>query len=146
MAPADGKILPMEQARDEAFASCAMGNGIVILPSNGEVTAPCDGTITTILEPSLHAVGIETEDGINILIHIGIDTVKMEGDGFTSSVSVGQKVKAGDPLISMDLEKVKKDGYLPDVMMVVLEEEGMPSIKYHTKDTAKKGKTKVAEY
>ena len=123
MAPADGKILPMEQARDEAFASCAMGNGIVILPSNGEVTAPCDGTITTILEPSLHAVGIETEDGINILIHIGIDTVKMEGDGFTSSVSVGQKVKAGDPLISMDLEKVKKDGYLPDVMMVVLEEE-----------------------
>lgn len=146
VAPADGKILPMEQARDEAFASCAMGNGIVILPSNGEVTAPCDGTITTILEPSLHAVGIETEDGINILIHIGIDTVKMEGDGFTSSVSVGQKVKAGDPLISMDLEKVKKDGYLPDVMMVVLEEEGMPSIKYHTKDTAKKGKTKVAEY
>ncbi len=146
VAPADGKILPMEQARDEAFASCAMGNGIVILPSNGEVTAPCDGTITTILEPSLHAVGIETEDGINILIHIGIDTVKMEGDGFTSSVSIGQKVKAGDPLISMDLEKVKKDGYLPDVMMVVLEEEGMPSIKYHTKDTAKKGKTKVAEY
>lgn len=146
VAPADGKILPMEQARDEAFASCAMGNGIVVLPSNGEVTAPCDGTITTILEPSLHAVGIETEDGINILIHIGIDTVKMEGDGFISSVSVGQKVKAGDPLISMDLEKVKKAGYLPDVMMVVLEEEGMPSIKYHTKDTAQKGKTKVAEY
>lgn len=97
VAPADGNVKPMKEARDEAFASCAMGNGIVIEPEDGTIVSPSDGIITTIIEPSLHAVGIQTEDGINILIHIGIDTVKMDGDGFRKWVSTGQKRKSRRP-------------------------------------------------
>ncbi len=146
VSPADGVVKSMKEARDEAFASCAMGNGIVIEPTDGTIVSPADGTITTIIDPSLHAVGIQTEDGISILLHIGIDTVKMEGDGFQKWISNGQKVKAGDRLISMDIEKVEKAGYLTDVMMVVLEEEGLPDITYQTEIKAKKGITTVAEY
>lgn len=146
VAPADGNVKPMKEARDEAFASCAMGNGIVIEPEDGTIVSPADGIITTIIEPSLHAVGIQTEDGINILIHIGIDTVKMDGDGFRKWVSTGQKVKAGDRLITMDLDKVEKAGYLTDVMVVVLEEGGLPDIAYQTGMKAEKGITTIAEY
>ena len=146
MAPADGNVKPMKEARDEAFASCAMGNGIVIEPEDGTIVSPADGIITTMIEPSLHAVGIQTEDGINILIHIGIDTVKMDGDGFRKWVSTGQKVKAGDRLITMDLDKVEKAGYLTDVMVVVLEEGGLPDIAYQTGMKAEKGITAIAEY
>ena len=87
---------PMKEARDEAFASCAMGNGIVVEPTDGTIVSPADGVVTTVMEPSLHAVGIQTKGGINILLHLGIDTVKMEGEGFKSWTASGKKVKAGE--------------------------------------------------
>lgn len=146
VAPADGKVKPMKEARDEAFASCAMGNGIVVEPTDGTIVSPADGVVTTVMEPSLHAVGIQTKGGINILLHLGIDTVKMEGEGFKSWTASGKKVKAGEKLITMDIEKIRKAGYLPDVMMIVLDEEGLPDMDYHTDFTARKGDTVVAEY
>ena len=85
-------------------------------------------------------------NGMEVLLHIGIDTVDMNGDGFEYPVSQGQKVKAGDRLITMDLDKVEKAGYLTDVMVVVLEEGGLPDIAYQTGMKAEKGITAIAEY
>lgn len=83
----------MTQAKDEAFATCAMGDGVVIEPEKGVVVAPADGKITALMKPSLHAIGIETKEGLNLLIHIGIDTVKLDGKGFKSFVKSGQRSK-----------------------------------------------------
>lgn len=91
VAVATGKVLAMTQAKDEAFATCAMGDGIVIEPEKGVVVAPADGKITALMEPSLHAIGIETKEGLNLLIHIGIDTVKLDGKGFKSLSRVDKK-------------------------------------------------------
>lgn len=146
LAPADGTILPMSQAKDEAFSSCAMGNGIVIEPKNGVVTAPADGEITLVMEPSLHAVGLKTKEGLNVLLHIGIDTVKLDGKGFQSFVKQGQKVAAGETLVTFDKDLIEREGLCPDVLMIVIEEGKLPEIQYHTGIKAKAGETVAAEY
>lgn len=146
IAAADGKIIAMPEAKDEAFASCAMGDGYIVEPINGVVVAPADGTITALMEPSLHAVGIQTAEGLNILIHIGIDTVKLDGKGFQAFVKNGQKVKSGEKLVEFDLDVVKEAGYEPDIMVIVLEDENLPKVSYKTGVSAEAGKTIAAEY
>ena len=146
LAPADGNMLPMSRAKDEAFSSCAMGNGIVIEPDRGIVTAPADGEITLVMEPSLHAVGLKTKEGLNVLLHIGIDTVKLNGKGFQSFVKQGQNVKAGEKLVVFDKEIIEREGLCPDVLMIVIEEGELPDIQYHTGIKAKAGTTVAAEY
>lgn len=108
--PMTGKILPLSDVPDQVFSSGAMGKGIAIDPENGELIAPADGEITTIF-PTGHAVGITTKDGIEILIHIGMDTVELEGEGFETFVNQGDQVKAGDLLVRFDIEKIKAAGY-----------------------------------
>lgn len=146
VAVATGKVLAMTQAKDEAFATCAMGDGVVIEPEKGVVVAPADGKITALMKPSLHAIGIETKEGLNLLIHIGIDTVKLDGKGFKSFVKSGQEVKAGDKLVEFDIDLIKKEGYSPDVMVVVLEDSNLPKIAYKTGEKTVAGKTVVAEF
>ncbi len=146
VATTTGKVLPMTQAKEEAFATCAMGEGVVIEPEKGVVVAPADGKITALMEPSLHAIGIETKEGLNLLIHIGIDTVKLDGKGFKSFVKNEQEVKAGDKLVEFDIDLIKKEGYIPDVMVVVLEDSNLPKITYKTGEKAVAGKTVVAEF
>ena len=136
----------MSQAKDDAFSSCVMGNGVVIEPEIGVVTAPADGEITLVMEPSLHAVGLKTKEGLNVLLHIGIDTVKLDGKGFQSFVKQGQKVAAGETLITFDKELIEREGLCPDVLMIVIEEGKLPGIQYHTGIKAKAGKTLAAEY
>lgn len=146
VAVATGKVLAMTQAKDEAFATCAMGDGVVIEPEKGVVVAPADGKITALMKPSLHAIGIETKEGLNLLIHIGIDTVKLDGKGFKSFVKSGQEVKAGDKLVEFDIDLIKKEGYSPDVMVVVLEDSNLPKVDYKTGEKTVAGKTVVAEF
>jgi len=104
--PLTGEAKDLSEAPDEAFASKMMGDGVVIIPTNGDVVAPADGEISFVF-PSKHAVGLTTADGLELLIHIGIDTVKLDGKGFETFVKDGDKVKKGDKLLSFDLEFIK---------------------------------------
>ncbi len=105
-APVEGKIVPLEEVKDEVFSSGAMGKGIAIEPSVGKVYAPCDGVITTFF-PTKHAIGITSNQGAEILIHVGMDTVAMNGDGFVAKKSQGDTVKKNDLLLEFDMDKIK---------------------------------------
>ena len=108
-APIQGKVIPLSKVEDQAFAGGDLGNGVAIIPSVGEIKAPFDGEITTLF-PTLHAIGITGDNGIEMLIHIGFDTVKLNGKPFTAKVKQGDHVKKGDLLITFDIEKIKAAG------------------------------------
>lgn len=108
--PLTGEVLPLSETPDAVFASGAMGQGVAIEPSVGEVVAPADGTIR-LLFPTNHAIGLATDDGAELLIHVGMDTVELDGKGFTAHVVQGSKVKKGQLLLSFDIEAIKEAGY-----------------------------------
>ena len=114
----NGTILPTKDVADESFASEMLGTTVAVEPTDGIFVAPCDGEISSIFDTG-HAVGITTEAGAELLIHIGIDTVKMEGKGFTKKVSDGDKVKKGDVLIEADLNEIKSAGHPATTMMIL---------------------------
>lgn len=116
--PVEGEIVPLEDVADETFSSGIMGKGIAIKPKNGRVYSPCDGKVTATFK-SKHAIGLLANDDIEILIHIGIDTVSLEGKYFKNFVNKGAEVKKGDLLVEFDLEKIKAEGYDPIVMIIV---------------------------
>lgn len=101
-APLNGKIVSLEDVPDPVFGQKMMGEGIAIIPSDGQVISPVNGKIIQIPD-SKHAVGIEAEDGTEILIHVGLETVTLKGEGFTSHITAGDQVSVGDPLIEFDL-------------------------------------------
>lgn len=109
-APLTGKVISREEIPDETFAAGILGDGVGIEPSVGEVTAPCDGEISTVAETK-HAIGITGPAGMELLIHVGIDTVNMKGDGFAVLVSEGDKVKKGQKLLTFDMDKIRAAGY-----------------------------------
>ena len=117
-APMKGEVLDVSKSADPAFASKAMGEGVAINPSEGVIYAPADGTISLIF-PTKHAMGITLNSGVELLIHAGIDTVKMEGKGFETFVETGAKVKKGDKLLSFDMDLVKEKGYQTQTMFLV---------------------------
>ena len=108
--PLVGDILPLSAVADEVFASGALGKGVAIQPSEGKVLAPANGTVS-VLFPTGHAVGITTDTGVELLIHIGLDTVNLDGRGYTSHVEKGQKVSAGDLLVEFDIATINEAGY-----------------------------------
>lgn len=110
LSPMKGRVLPLSESKDEAFSSGALGKGVVILPEEGNVVAPFDGVVRTLF-PTKHAIGIVSDDGCEVLIHIGIDTVRLEGEGFIAHVKQGDKVKAGQELITFDCEEITGKGY-----------------------------------
>jgi len=118
LALASGQIGPLSQAPDPAFSSLAMGDGIVIEPSGSDIVSPDDGQISMIF-PTKHAFGVKTKDGIEILIHVGIDTVNLKGGGFTYKKKEHDKVKAGDIILQINQEKIKEKGYDPTIMVVI---------------------------
>ncbi|MBO0469595.1 PTS glucose transporter subunit IIA [Enterococcus sp. DIV0242_7C1] len=116
--PLTGAIVPLDKVEDQVFSSGALGKGIAVEPTVGELYAPADGEITTLF-PTGHAVGITTTDGAEVLMHIGMDTVEMNGDGFEILAKQGDKVKQGDLLIKFDIDKIKEAGH-PVVTPIVV--------------------------
>ncbi|MGG7177367.1 beta-glucoside-specific PTS transporter subunit IIABC [Clostridium paraputrificum] len=108
--PLKGETIKLENIEDEAFASGVLGSGIAIIPSEGKVVAPVDGEVTTLF-PSLHAIGITGKDGVEILIHVGLDTVQLEGKGFEAFVKQGDNVTKGQALVNFDMDFIKEAGY-----------------------------------
>ena len=116
--PVNGTQIPLGEVKDETFASEMLGATVAVEPADGKIVAPCDGEVSNIFETG-HAVCITTKAGGEVLIHIGIDTVKMDGKGFTKKVSDGDKVHAGDVLVEADLAEIKKAGYQTTTMMIL---------------------------
>lgn len=109
-APVKGECVPLSEVSDPTFGEGILGKGIAIKPADGKIVAPADGTVGTIF-PTGHAVTITTAEGVELLIHVGLDTVKLAGMHFTKCVSDGDKVKKGDLLLDVDIQKVKEAGY-----------------------------------
>ncbi|WP_130892215.1 beta-glucoside-specific PTS transporter subunit IIABC [Fusobacterium ulcerans] len=124
----DGEAVELSKVKDEAFASESIGKGVGIIPAKGILYAPADGEISTVFVTG-HAVGMVTDRGAEILMHIGINTVEMNGEGFVKKVKDGQKVKAGDVLIEFDIEKIKKAGYDTTTIMVISNTEDYSDVK-----------------
>lgn len=108
--PLEGELIPLGDVEDEVFASGAMGQGAAIIPTEGKVVAPFDGTVTTVFSTK-HAIGLTNENGIELLIHIGMDTVELDGEHFESHIENNQEVKQGDLLITFDIDAIKEAGY-----------------------------------
>lgn len=106
----DGRTIPMDEVNDQTFAQELLGPGIAIVPSNGTVVFPIDGTIATVMDTK-HAVCIQGEDGLELIVHAGLDTVELNGKYYQTYKEIGDQVKAGDVLLEFDLEEITKAGY-----------------------------------
>ena len=134
----NGTVVPLADVKDEAFASGVLGNGIAIEPSDGELVAPADGEISSTFETH-HAVGMTTADGAELLMHIGIDTVKLGGKHFTYLVNEGDKVKKGQPLIRFELEAIKAEGYPVTTPLIVCNTDDYAAVTAKASGTVKQG-------
>ncbi len=146
VAPLTGEVINLEDVNDGVFSTGMMGNGVAIRPEAETVVAPADANVIVVMEGSFHAVGLSLDNGMEILIHVGVDTVNMEGEGFKCYVKNGDRVKAGDKLITFSREAIKKAGYSDTTMVLVTEENGVRNIdmKYGFKAAA--GKDKIMEW
>ena len=106
----DGRTIPMDEVNDQTFAQELLGPGIAIVPSNGTVVSPINGTIATVMDTK-HAVCIQGEDGLELIVHVGLDTVELNGKYYQTYKEIGDQVKAGDVLLEFDLEEITKAGY-----------------------------------
>jgi len=134
----NGTVVPLADVKDEAFASGVLGDGIAIEPSDGELVAPADGEISSTFETH-HAVGMTTADGAELLMHIGIDTVKLGGKHFTYLVNEGDKVKKGQPLIRFELEAIKAEGYPVTTPVIVCNTDDYAAVETKASGTVKQG-------
>lgn len=134
----NGTVVPLADVKDEAFASGVLGDGIAIEPSDGELVAPTDGEISSTFETH-HAVGMTTADGAELLMHIGIDTVKLGGKHFTYLVNEGDKVKKGQPLIRFELEAIKAEGYPVTTPVIVCNTDDYAVVEAKASGTVKQG-------
>ena len=134
----NGTVVPLADVKDEAFASGVLGDGIAIEPSDGELVAPADGEISSTFETH-HAVGMTTVDGAELLMHIGIDTVKLGGKHFTYLVNEGDKVKKGQPLIRFELEAIKAEGYPVTTPVIVCNTDDYAAVEAKAGGTVKQG-------
>lgn len=139
-APLTGRIFSLENVPDPVFSQKMMGEGFAIEPTNGEVVAPIDGEIVQLFHTK-HAIGLKTENGAEIIIHVGLETVAMEGEGFTAHVREGSKVKKGDKLLTVDLEKVREKAKSTVTPVVVTNSADSEKISLVATDSVIKGET-----
>lgn len=144
-APVSGEVVPMSEAKDENFAQGILGGGVVVRPSSQVVVAPCDGTVTHASEDNKHAIGLQSTTGQDILIHVGVDTVNMNGEGFKLLKKEGDAVKVGEPMLEFDISLIESKGLCADVMMILIEDENEVDAEYITGITAEAGGTVVAK-
>ena len=138
MAPIDGKVLAQDQIPDETFAAGILGPGCGIEPTGDTVYAPFDGTVTQVAS-TLHAVGLQSDDGIELLIHVGMDTVEMNGKGFTALTKEGAKVKAGTPLLKVDFDAVRAAGHPTATAIIVTNGDDLAETKVVAEGTVTAG-------
>lgn len=132
--PVNGKIVKLEEVPDPVFAEKMVGDGFAIIPEDGEVHAPVSGEVT--LQPEgFHAIGIKTEEGLEVLVHFGLETVELKGEGFTPHVKVGDKVNKGDKVLSVDIEKIKDKvpSIITPCIVANLEENILSEINFDAK-------------
>lgn len=141
-----GEVIPLEEVEDQVFSQKVMGDGIAIRPLDSVIQAPADGTVTVVMKETAHACGITLDNGMELLIHVGIDTVELGGEGFEILVEEGQSVTCGTPLIRFDRQKIKAAGYQDTVMLIVTGEGNAKNIKMQTGMQAKAGKMAIISY
>ena len=123
----NGTVVPMAEVQDEAFATCVLGEGVAIEPAEGKLFAPADAVVDNLFDTH-HAIGLVTGDGVEVLLHIGINTVELGGKHFEAHVQVGDKVKKGDLLLSFDIDAVKAAGYLCTTPMIICNTDDYQSV------------------
>ena len=143
-APFSGKAVALTEVPDPVFSGLILGNGAAVIPEGDTAVSPCDGKIINIAD-TLHAYGIETKDGFEVLVHIGLNTVELNGEGFECLVKEGQKVKSGDPLCRSDLELIRSKGYETYTPVVITNSDDAAEIKSISGDCTA-GETVIAEY
>lgn len=143
---ASGKTIPIDRVNDPVFSSRALGDGIAILPEEEIITAPCDGEIIAIMDESRHAVGIRLNNGAEILIHEGIETVNLRGKGFAGLVEKGQKVKSGDPIIQFSRQAVLDAGYEYICILVITNQNECPHVTYNYETDAVQKETVILKF
>lgn len=144
--PLDGHIIPIEEIPDEVFSQKIMGDGVGIEPTGNTVYAPADATVGVVMADSRHACGLVMDNGMEILIHVGIDTVDMNGDGFELFVKEGDQVKTGDPLISFTPEKIRAAGHPMTTAFLITDNGSAADVRFMPNQDAKAGQTVIAEY
>lgn len=127
-APVNGKAVPISEVSDPTFGGEILGKGVAVIPTEGKVYAPADGTIDLLFD-TCHAVSMTTTDGVEILVHIGLDTVALKGEHFTAHKTTGDSVKKGDLLITVDLDAVKEAGYDVITPIVVCNTDDYASVE-----------------
>ena len=142
----DGEVISLKEVGDGVFSEKMVGDGLAIKPANETVCAPVSGKITVLMQDSKHAVGMTLSNGVEILIHVGIDTVSMGGDGFEYLVKVGDVVKAGTPLLKFSKAKIKAAGHPDTAIFVVTNPNGVETFKFLSGMQAKTGSTVIATY
>ncbi len=141
-----GRVIPIEEVEDNVFSQKIMGDGVAVEPEDTVVKAPADAAVTVVMKESGHACGLTLANGLELLIHVGIDTVDMNGDGFQLFVDEGQKVRAGDPLIQFDPEKIRAAGHPLTTMLIVTGEGDAKNVAMHSGIEAKAAETTVITY
>lgn len=137
-APVKGQVRELSEAEDEAFASGALGKGVVIIPTEGKIVAPCDGELSTFF-PTGHAFGVVADSGAEVLVHVGIDTVKLNGKYFTMKAKQGDKVKKGQVLLEVDLEGIKGEGYAITTPVIITNSDNYADIIFETNKNVNAG-------
>jgi glucose-specific phosphotransferase system IIA component len=144
LATQSGKAIPLSEVPDEAFSQKLLGDGIAIVPSSGDVFSPVNGVILNVFE-TLHAYAIRSKDGIGILIHVGIDTVELRGEGFETFVKKDQKVKAGELIGRANLGFICDKGFSACTPVIITNTDKLKSVSYHLGDV-KAGQSAVMSY
>lgn len=122
VSPVNGSSIDICQVKDEVFAKKMIGDGIAIIPADGNIVCPINGTVTTVID-SCHALSLKSEEGIELIIHIGIDTVKLQGRYFMKDISEGDSVRSGDLLIHFDKAGLEASGYDSTVILIILPDD-----------------------
>ncbi|MFS0784527.1 PTS glucose transporter subunit IIA [Bacillus sp. 1P06AnD] len=139
--PVNGKVIAIEDVDDPVFSGKMMGEGIAVMPSGGDIYAPADGTVVQVA-PTKHAIGIQTEDGTELLIHVGLETVSLKGEGFSVAVQAGEKVKVGDLLMKVDWDYIRAHAKSTIIPLVITNsQEGNKEFHFSAEIEGTAGKT-----